>query len=121
MMRMLLENGCINSDTLIVLDEPENHLHPQWQLILADVIIELIQTFGTKFIITTHSHNFLIALHTYSKLKGIESVSNFYYTKKLDDQYSVNLENVNDRMEYAYYALGKPFLDINEMFEKIED
>lgn len=117
--KLLLENGSIDSETLIVLDEPENHLHPQWQLILADVIIKLIKKFGTKFIITTHSPNFLVALNAYSMKEGINPKSNYYYTKKMDNNYNVQLENVNDKMEEAYYALNKPFIDINNIFDEL--
>ena len=118
-LKMLLENGSINSETLIVLDEPENHLHPQWQLILAEVIIKLIRKFGTKFIITTHSPNFLVALNTYSIQEKISFQSNYYYTKRMDNNYNVKLENVNERMEEAYYALNKPFIDINFVFDSL--
>lgn len=30
----LIENGWIDENTIIVLDEPEIHLHPEWQLFL---------------------------------------------------------------------------------------
>ncbi len=117
--KMLLENGSINSETLIVLDEPENHLHPKWQLILADVITKLIKQFSVKFIVTTHSPNFLVALNTYSEQEGIKS--DYYYTSKMSNNYNVKIDNVNDRMEDAYYALNKPFIDINNIFESLED
>lgn len=120
--KMLLENGMINNETLIVLDEPENHLHPQWQLILAKIITFMVKEIGTKFIVTTHSPSFLTALNAYSVDFGLEQKSNYYYTKRLEDNYSIQLENVNgEKMHEAYYHLNKPFIDINDFFDSIEE
>ena len=37
----LIENGWIDENTIIVLDEPEIHLHPEWQLFFAKIIVEI--------------------------------------------------------------------------------
>ena len=37
----------------------------------------------------------------------------------MDNNYNVKLENVNERMEEAYYALNKPFIDINFVFDSL--
>ena len=44
---------------LIIIDEPELHLHPRWQLLLMELFMELIKKTGNQFIITTHSPVFI--------------------------------------------------------------
>ena len=44
---------------LIVIDEPELHLHPKWQTVLMDLFIELSTQTDNQFIISTHSPIFI--------------------------------------------------------------
>lgn len=46
-------------DGLIIVDEPELHLHPKWQSILMDLFMELSDLNGNQFILSTHSPNFI--------------------------------------------------------------
>ena len=40
---------------IICIEEPEVHLHPMYQSLLADLFVEAYQKFNTRFIIETHS------------------------------------------------------------------
>src|SRR5690606_5189298 len=44
---------------IIVIDEPELHLHPRWQLVLLDLFEELSNETKNQFIISTHSPTFI--------------------------------------------------------------
>ncbi|GGH07783.1 hypothetical protein GCM10007036_02870 [Alsobacter metallidurans] len=46
-------------DALIVVDEPELHLHPRWQTILLGVFERLAKETGNQFILATHSSTFI--------------------------------------------------------------
>ena len=37
-MKVLLDNGTIVKNGTLILDEPEVHLHPAWEIILAEMI-----------------------------------------------------------------------------------
>jgi len=46
-------------DGLVIVDEPEVHLHPRWQSILIDLFFDLANTTGNQFILSTHSAVFI--------------------------------------------------------------
>ena len=66
-LRSLLGKGYIEENGIIVLDEPEVHLHPEWQIRLAEIIVLLQKAYGLNALITTHSNDFLSAIDYYSQ------------------------------------------------------
>jgi predicted ATP-dependent endonuclease of OLD family len=46
-------------DALIIVDEPELHLHPKWQKTLLQLFITLAATTGNHFLLATHSPTFI--------------------------------------------------------------
>jgi energy-coupling factor transporter ATP-binding protein EcfA2 len=46
-------------DALIVVDEPELHLHPQWQKTLLQLFVRLAESTGNQFLLATHSPTFV--------------------------------------------------------------
>lgn len=46
-------------DALIVVDEPELHLHPRWQTILLNIFETLALSTGNQFLLATHSAAFV--------------------------------------------------------------
>jgi putative ATP-dependent endonuclease of OLD family len=47
------------SDALIVVDEPELHLHPSWQKLLLRLFVNLAKSTGNQFLLATHSPTFV--------------------------------------------------------------
>lgn len=46
-------------DALIVVDEPELHLHPKWQKTLLNLFVKLTEETGNQFLLATHSPTFV--------------------------------------------------------------
>lgn len=46
-------------DALIIVDEPELHLHPKWQKTLLMLFVRLSETTGNQFVLATHSPTFI--------------------------------------------------------------
>ena len=113
-LKMLLGTGDICRNTLVILDEPENHMHPKWQKIFAEVIVLFIKHLGCKIVLTTHSPTFLLALETYSKIHGIKK--DFYLSEKKDDQYMVDFTCINNDTNRAYAAMSEPYLELDVMY-----
>ena len=110
--KMLLERNALKEDDILILDEPEIHLHPKWQLLYAEIIVLLQKEFNIYILITTHSPYFLEAIEMYSKLHGMQEKTN-YYLADIENKYSV-FKLVNDSIEDIYNIMAQPI-------EKLED
>lgn len=80
--QMLLKLGHISSKTLLVFDEPESHLHPQWIVEYARMIVLMHRYVGTKFFIATHNPDFISAIRYIAEKESILESVNFYLAEK---------------------------------------
>ena len=64
--RILMDNGYLKEGDVLLIDEPEIHLHPEWQLILAELLASMNKELGIRLLITTHSPQFLLSLEAFS-------------------------------------------------------
>lgn len=99
--KMLLEKGELDSKTMLILDEPEAHLHPKWQNAFAEIIVLLVEELGVNILLTTHSPNFMLALDAYMRKYAIVNITNFYQTEFLNDNF-VHYKCVNNDMGKIY-------------------
>jgi predicted ATPase len=63
---LLLRNNLISKNSFLIMDEPEVHLHPQWQVFLAQILYKIAKS-GANIIIATHSLDFLKAFENILK------------------------------------------------------
>lgn len=99
--KMLLEYGKIDDATMLILDEPEAHLHPMWQNAFAEMIVLLVKELKTHVLLTTHSANFMLAIDAYMRKYEIADQTNFYQTEELESGF-VRYHCVNDDMGKIY-------------------
>jgi len=89
--KLLLKGGFITKDDLLVIDEPEVHLHPKWQIEFAKVIVELVKR-NIKVLITSHSPYMIEALEVFSHRKKIKN--NFYLAEDNRIEEQETIENI---------------------------
>lgn len=116
--KQLLLNGALNEKDVIVLDEPEIHLHPEWQLIYAEIIVLLQKKFDFHIIVTTHSSHFMEALELFSKKYGISKRCNYYLADVKED--GAYFENVTDNLSKIYKQMVDPTLLLSRLREELE-
>lgn len=63
---LLIERKVLDEDAFIFIDEPEAHLHPAWQVIMAETLFELSRR-GVHVVIATHSVDILKWLEVHVK------------------------------------------------------
>ncbi len=88
--KLLLENSLIQENGTIILDEPEVHLNPKWQILFAELIVLLQKKLNLHILLNTHSPYFLQAIHVYSKIYGIKSKCKYYLTKMKNNTFSIS-------------------------------
>jgi putative ATP-dependent endonuclease of the OLD family len=76
-------------DALIVVDEPELHLHPKWQKILLQVFEKLAKETGNQFIFATHSPTFITP-------SSIQYVSRVFSQNQMSQIHALDTENLPD-------------------------
>ena len=110
----LLYNGYINPDRILVIDEPEVHLHPKWQIEYAKILVELVKR-DVKVLVTSHSPYMIEALKKYSDFFSLNNKTAFYLS---EDNNIYQLENSNSlTLERIFYKLSEPFDNLDELEE----
>ena len=107
-LQILLNNGFIDKNTLLIIDEPEAHLHPQWIVEYARMIVLIHKQIGTKFFIASHSTDFVSAIKYIATKEGCLETLSYY----LSEEYS------EKRYSYNYRSLGQDIEPIFESFNK---
>ena len=112
--KLLSDNGYIGSRTLLLIDEPEVHLHPEWQMIFAELLILMSKEIGVKIVLTTHSPQFLLSIQAYS---GKYSMHVDYYNFVKDESGQIVVSNVNGRVEEIYRPMAEAYNRVDQIYE----
>ena len=107
--KMLLENGSLQANGTIILDEPETHLHPDWQVHFAELIVLLNKYLGTHILINTHSPYFLRAIEVYSYKHDINTKCRYYISYNDYKSGLSKIEDVSNSLERIYSSLASAF------------
>lgn len=105
--KSLLQNGEIGEKSTIILDEPEIHLHPEWQILFAEIIVLLQKEFDMTILINTHSPYFLEAIEVYSEKYKIKNKCKYYLAENAGEVSSI--KDVTEKVESIYKKLAEPF------------
>ncbi len=111
--KTLILNGAIKNKDVLILDEPEVHLHPKWQLTLAETIVVLQKELNLTILINTHSPYFVEAIEVYSKEHNVGDKTKFYESKVIDNQF--HFENVTTDIKKIYEKMSEPFITLEEV------
>ncbi|MGN5580978.1 AAA family ATPase [Stutzerimonas sp. Brlt_13] len=108
LLKMLVANEFVTKDTILIFDEPENHLHPKWQLKLAQVLLKLVES-GVYVLVSSHSPYLIEALKRGVDRAGLTNEARFALAqeRKINDE---------DRLSDIFSVLAEPF----EAFRKMD-
>ncbi len=107
---LLLRNNVINKGSFLIMDEPEVHLHPEWQVILAQLLYKIAKN-GANIIIATHSLDFLKAFENILR-KENEIAEDIIAINKMpyDENFSEKTEL--EKVRVVLDDLSRPFYNL---------
>lgn len=117
-MKLLIESGLLEDREYLILDEPEIHLHPEWQIEYARLIVNISKVFPIKILITSHSPYFIEALDIFSQYENIPGVKYYRSISSKDLNGSVCFKDVTNNTEEIFLDMYKPLNYMRELREE---
>lgn len=112
-LKNLIDNGALEERGTIILDEPEIHLHPEWQLVFAEIIVMLQVELNLHILLATHSPYFLRAIQVYAGNYGIADKCKYYLAEN-EENCSV-IKDVSDEVELIFKKLARPLQKLEDL------
>ena len=91
--------------SVLIFDEPEVHLHPEWQLVFAKICIDLVKNKEARVLLNTHSPYLVEAFEVYSAKEKLNA--KFYLTENSEDY--ADIVDVTKDIDLVYKGLAEPF------------
>ena len=108
---ILKKVGNFETNSITIFDEPENHLHPEWQLKYAEQLVKFVKD-GANIILTSHSPYMIKALKFYANKYNLDREKyRFLLSEKVENNWA-KINDVTDEIYKIFNLLGKPLYDI---------
>lgn len=111
LLQSLLASGNIQKNSVIIIDEPETHLHPKWQVEYAKIIVEMVKN-GIYIVLSSHSPYMIEALKRISD-KEISDKTSFYLGEYNESEKCSTFIDVTEGISPIFKTLSSP---MNELY-----
>lgn len=120
-LKRLLYKGYLEENGMVVLDEPEVHLHPEWMMVYGEVVVLLHKILGINFVISTHSSEFISYIELFSKKHEIHLDSCKYYILERDnkDESTSIIKDCTSNVDEIYERLTRSFIYASKELDSI--
>lgn len=110
-LQRLIQTDSISTFKMLIWDEPEIHLHPEWQIVFCKLIIELVAK-GIPIVVSSHSPYFVQALRYFASAKGIEKDVKYYMAEESNKTKLSTVKEVTNDLNRVFTLLAAPLRDI---------
>ena len=114
LIEMLLNNRRLNEKTILIIDEPEVHLHPNWQVKYAEILVILAMNLKVKILLNSHSPYFIDAIKIYSEKYRCNT--RFYSMVDSNERTSKILLDKTNELSFIYKKLTEAY----EILKQVE-
>ena len=120
LMDTILKAGVLDNRSLLILDEPEAHLHPVWQVKYAEIVVQLV-LHGINVVVASHSEIFVDALRQACVKNDIWNTEkvNAYYAVDANQSGTMEIQNVKD-IDEKENIIYRSFYESNKLIDEIE-
>lgn len=115
LIQLLLKNKQLNERTLLIIDEPEIHLHPNWQVLYAEILVLLSKKLEIPILLTSHSPYFIEALKAFSEKYNFQSKTNFYFSEKSKDGLTAQIVDVSEDISPILVSISEAHFKISDI------
>ena len=109
--QLLIQAGVIDTRSLLIIDEPETHLHPKWQVEYARLLVELAKN-DISILVTSHSPYLIRALKVFSDKEKINDRTAFYLAEKHETDNFSDINDVTDNLNKLFSKLADPLKEL---------
>ncbi len=102
----LLNNGYLDERTLLIIDEPEAHLHPQWIVEFARVLVRLHAVLGVKVLINSHNPDMVAAIQSIAAKEKVLENTTFYLAEKYKSTTQYNFRNLGHEIDEIFTSFN---------------
>ncbi len=117
-LKFLILNEQIDRKGVLILDEPEIHLHPKWQKRYAEIIVLLQKAYDLTLLVSTHSADFVSFLQYYTRKHESASNCHYYLMKNAEEGTFATTEDVTDSVDKIYRELSLPYIRVSEQLSE---
>ncbi|MDE7310777.1 MAG: ATP-binding protein [Eubacterium sp.] len=103
----LIEKGKLKRNGILMIDEPETNLHPQWHLKFAEVLVLLYKHMGIRIIVNSHSPYFIRALEVNMADEQLKDQGHYYLMEEAGGNL-FQTRDVTDHTDQIYKLLYHP-------------
>ncbi len=113
-LQLLLKNGTLTDKTLLIIDEPESNLHPQWIIEYARIIVLLNKQLGVKFFLATHNPDMVSAIRYISEKENTLDKVNFYLAEKSEERFKYDYRFLDKEIDPIFGSFNIAIERINK-------
>ena len=107
-----MRNGTIAPGDMLIIDEPESNLHPEWQVAFAKFLVLINAKFDVRVLLNTHSPYFLKAVLVHSDRLERSQYCSYYNMVRAADGVTYDADPVTDRVEEVFKAMSAPYAQL---------
>jgi len=105
-LQLLIKNGVLNDKTLLIIDEPESNLHPQWIIEYARIIVLLNKELGVKFFLASHNPDMVSAIRYIAEKQETLDNVNFYLANKIEGKFVYDYQYLNKDIDPIFKSFN---------------
>lgn len=105
-----VRDGIVEPGSLLIIDEPESNLHPEWQVEFARFLVNLNASFDIKILVNTHSPYFLRAVNVFVRDLSLGNRASYYDMVPTEDGCGeFESKDSTGNLEELFAAMYRPF------------